>query len=524
LFHLNEYSDAPKFQYESIGAVAECICYEDCLLTVDLKDGFYHVPLRPEHRKYFGFAFNGKYYEWCVCPFGWNGSPYYFHKITREVVKFIRDNGIRVVMYVDDLILMSSYSTVTDHKDFIIQTFEDLGLCINFEKSHLEIGTSCAYLGYIIDSNGPGQKPWLYIPGDKIRKLQKDITRYITKGFIPARALAKLCGVGVSMAKAIIPGKLKLRHLYALLRTKQSWSDILALTKEATEQLQWWLDSLNNWNGSPLTSDPVTYQLWTDSSGYGWGAVLDGEEASGVWPSDIAKEHINFKELLTILYALLCFRDKIRNTRVRILCDSITAISYVRDMGGPIIKLSELAESVWDCALRLNVQIDIHHIGGHLNSQADYLSRLDPKHEWQLNPGVFRQIDNMWGPHTIDRFASINTTLLKRYNSRYLDPLTSGVDALSQTDWASENNFVNPPFRLLSKVIQVVIQNKAMATIIAPKWPSQTWWPLLQSILVAPPFRIHNRCISHTTQNIAPRKNRWLIFAWRVNGNANFQN
>jgi hypothetical protein len=522
LFQLNKYSVPPKFQYESISAVAQSITFEDHLVTIDLKDGFYHVPIAPNHRKYFGFVFNGEFFQWCVCPFGWNGSPYYFYKLMREVVKFIRSNNIRAVMYVDDLLLMSHSATVTDHKDFIVQTFEDLGLRINFEKSALIPSTTCDYLGYIIDSKGPDHRPWLYISKDKIRKLRKSITHFLQTGLIPARALAKICGVAVAMSKAIIPAKLKLRHLYSLLRTKRMWSDVLSLTVEAREQLHWWLDSLDSWNGAPLTSGPVDFQLWTDSSGFGWGAVLDGEEACGVWPSDIAKEHINFKELLTILYALSCFRDKIRDKHVRIMCDSVTAIYYVRNMGGPIMRLSDLAESVWECALRLNVQIDIHHIGGHLNCHADHLSRLNPQHEWQLQPGTFRQLDRMWGPHTMDRFASMATTLLPRYNSRYLDPLTSGVDALSQTDWQMENNFVNPPFRLLAKVLDIVIQTKAQATIIAPMWPSQPWWPRLQSILVCEPLRIRSPRLSMTNQTIVePMKNKWKIYAWRVDGAAN---
>ena len=486
---------------------------------MDLRDGFYHVPTKREHRKYFGFQFNKQFYRWCVCPFGWNGSPYYFYKVMREVVKYLRDNCLRTVLYVDDLILMTRPSQVTDHKDLVLDTFSDLGLSINYDKSSLTPAKSCSYLGYIIDSRGPDNKPWLYIPGDKIRNLKKDIIRYLKRGTIPARALAKICGIGISMSRAILPGKLKLRHLYSLLRTKRSWTDILQLTKDAWDQLEWWLISLHTWNGSPLTSDPVKYQLWTDSSGGGWGAVLLESEASGVWPPDIAKEDINFKELLTIFYALFCFKDTIRNTRIQVFCDSVTAVSYVRNMGGPITKLSDLAESVWACAIRLNVQLDVCHIGGRFNIHADRLSRLNPQHEWQLNPSVFRQLDAMWGPHTIDRFASMTTTHLSLYNSRFIDPLTSGVDALSQTDQSAENNFVNLPFRLLAKVLKTVIKTKAIATIVAPLWPSQPWWPLLQSMLIAPPLHIRRARLSMSNQlGIEPKKNKWKIYAWRVNG------
>ena len=58
----------------------------------------------------------------------------------------------------------------------------------------------------------------------------------------------------------------------------------------------------------------------------------------------------------------------------------------------------------------------------------------------------------------------------------YYNPKTSGIDTLAQTDWKMENNFVNCPFFLIPKVLRVVSDQKAEATIKAPKWPAQTWY------------------------------------------------
>ena len=55
----------------------------------------------------------------------------------------------------------------------------------------------------------------------------------------------------------------------------------------------------------------------------------------------------------------------------------------------------------------------------------------------------------MFGPHTVDRFASVSTALLPAYNSRFADSFLAGVDAQGQTDWGGQNNWVNPPFRLI---------------------------------------------------------------------------
>ncbi|KAK3700168.1 hypothetical protein RRG08_047591 [Elysia crispata] len=60
-------------------------------------------------------------------------------------------------------------------------------------------------------------------------------------------------------------------------------------------------------------------------------------------------------------------------------------------------------------------------------------------------------LDKVGGPHAIDRFASMNTTQLEKYNTRFADPCCTGIDALHQVDWDLENNFVKAPLKLLDR-------------------------------------------------------------------------
>ena len=94
------------------------------------------------------------------------------------------------------------------------------------------------------------------------------------------------------------------------------------------------------------------------------------------------------------------------------------------------------------------------------------------------------------------------------------------VDALSQKDWTLENNFVNPPIRLLDKVLDVIQQQKAHATVIAPWWPAQTWFKDLHKMSVSPPIRVFKRAIIPLNPAIPEplRNRRWKLFAWRVCG------
>ena len=125
-----------------------------------------------------------------------------------------------------------------------------------------------------------------------------------------------------------------------------------------------------------------------------------------------------------------------------------------------------------------------------MNSCADFLSRQKSTYEWMLHPRPFECLDQMYGPLTINRFASKTTKQIEKYNSYFHDPCTSGVDALAQGDWRENNNYVNPPFVLIPKIPEKIFQEKACATLIAPVWPAQPWFNKLLSVVVLPPVKM----------------------------------
>ena len=55
----------------------------------------------------------------------------------REVVKHLRSLNIRVVIYVDHVILMASESQIVEHGDLVLDLLQSIGFCINPKKSSL---------------------------------------------------------------------------------------------------------------------------------------------------------------------------------------------------------------------------------------------------------------------------------------------------------------------------------------------------------------------------------------------------
>jgi len=87
-------------------------------------------------------------------------------------------------------------------------------------------------------------------------------------------------------------------------------------------------------------------------------------------------------------------------------------------------------------------------------------------------------MDNLWGPHTVDRFANSYNSHLPRFNSRFYMPGSESVDAFS-ISWAGENNWLVPPLHSIIQVIEHIVSSKAQGTLVVPYWPSSGFWPFL---------------------------------------------
>ena len=227
--------------------------------------------------------------------------------------------------------------------------------------------------------------------------------------------------------------------------------------------------------------------------------------------------------MFAVFLALLSFQSSLIGKAVLRLSDNITTVALINKLGSADVRLDALAQAVWSFAFQNGMMITAHHISGVSNIESDALSSMSLRHEWCLHPAVFQQIERMFGPHSIDRFASFTTALLPLYNSRFDDPGTAGVDALRQSDWGRHLNYVNPPFRLIPRVLDVIEAQRAEATLIAPLWPGQPWMTRLKRLGVAPPLRLppvtRTRIPLLPLQVIEPHRNpAWRLCAWRISG------
>ncbi len=118
--------------------IFECVRPRDWFAAIDLKDAYFHVSILPRHRPFLRFAFEGRAYQYKVLPFGLALSPRVFTKVVEGALVPMREQGIRILNYLDDwLILAQSREQLCEHRDLVLSHLSQLGLQVNWEKSKL---------------------------------------------------------------------------------------------------------------------------------------------------------------------------------------------------------------------------------------------------------------------------------------------------------------------------------------------------------------------------------------------------
>ena len=368
---INQHINNKKFVYEDINTVLEVVKPGDHLITLDIKNSFFHVPISPDYSQYLSFSWKGRYYSWLVLPFGLSVSPYYWSKCNRAVITHLRHkHNLSTVCYVDDYIVSDVIDYILQSKNVLINTLEQLGYFINFEKSSLDPACQKRYIGYDIDTTKAKDAVFISIPKDRIKKVKRDITKVLNKGQVSARGLARITGQCISMSRAVLPAKLLLRNLYRLLQSRITWSDNILLDSHSITDLEWWLQSLSAWNGQTFKKDTRSLvQVTSDASKLGYGGTIlhQNLEAQGFWNYSIEHRSSNYRELLAVLMTLKSFLPFLRHKSVQFLSDNITTCAAINFQGTSVRDLDMVAREIFAITIRNDIQIQAKYLPGVLN-------------------------------------------------------------------------------------------------------------------------------------------------------------
>lgn len=119
--------------------------------TLDLRNGFFHVPIDENSRKYTAFIVPDDHYEFLKVPFGLCNSSSIFQRFMNVTFQAaIRDKI--VLTYLDDLIIPSVDKKETRIKnlEIILNTASEVGLIINWKKCCF-LQSKVEFLGHIVE-------------------------------------------------------------------------------------------------------------------------------------------------------------------------------------------------------------------------------------------------------------------------------------------------------------------------------------------------------------------------------------
>ena len=104
---LNQCVVIQHFKMEGLHMLKEVLSKRDRMDKVDLKDAYLTVPIHVAHMKYLKFQWEEKTYEFLTLPFGLASAPRTFTKIMRLVVSHLRAQGIRLLSYIDNMLVIA---------------------------------------------------------------------------------------------------------------------------------------------------------------------------------------------------------------------------------------------------------------------------------------------------------------------------------------------------------------------------------------------------------------------------------
>lgn len=143
--------------------------------------------------------------------------------------------------------------------------------------------------------------------------------------------------------------------------------------------------------------------------------------------------------------------------------------------------LNSIARDIWQWCEERNIWIYASYINTKENYEADRESRKI-NIEWELSQSAYRKIVNLFGEPDIDMFASRINSKCEKYVSWKCDPEAFQVDAFT-LNWNNYFFYAFPPFSLILKCLHKIKTDRATGILVFPYWPSQPWFPLLESLL-----------------------------------------
>lgn len=223
-------------------------------ISIDMKNGFYQIPVALDSIKYTAFVTPDGHYEFLKMPFGICNGPSVFQRAITKAVQHLKF----LLVYIDDILI--PFTTITEGLCYLNKTLEALcqaGFTINIKKCKFFV-ENIEYLGRIISQEG-------------IRPSETKVAALVNSP-VPSnvKQVRQFMGLASYFRKFIPNFASRTAPITRLTKNNQRW--------------EWGIqqDEARNYVIKHLSSKPLLTifdpklqtELYTDASSLGYGAIL----------------------------------------------------------------------------------------------------------------------------------------------------------------------------------------------------------------------------------------------------------
>ena len=370
------------------------------ITSLDLKGGYWHVPIKPEDRYKTAFIFNNKIWQWKVMPFGPTNAPMYFQMCMKDIFGDLD----YVTIYLDDISILSE--TVEEHIEHLRVVFDRLkrhGVKLRLDKCLWGVN-STEYLGFIVDKVGT--------------KCKAKYVQKIMNVPIPNKksGLKRFLGL-VQFLHNYLP---QMQDHIAILSklTSTSKPNIIEWTEDQKKAFYALKESVSNADYLVHPDIDKTFHVFTDASKYGIGGMLAQQNDAGeyqpiaycskVFSDTQTRWHVSEQEIYAAIHCVEKWSDILRHKKFVLHTDHKNLQKLFNNATD--FKSGKLFR--WAVRLQ-DYHFECRYIKGSDNVVADYLSR----------ESVMIQMDQF---KIVHKFYAANPS----YTSRQTHSNNGGVDIL----------------------------------------------------------------------------------------------
>ena len=522
LKNLNESITYHHFKMDTFEIALKLIKPNCYMASADLRHAYYSINMAESQQVKLRFVFSGKIYQYTCLPNGISCAPRLFTKLLKPVFSTLRQLGHSNSGFIDDSLLVAdTFKECQENVSDTVGLMTELGFIVHPNKSVLVPTQDISFLGNDIHS----RDMTVTLPQNKVKLIVQECSKLRKKHVETIRIVARILGLMVSTFTAVEYGPLHYRNIErekieALKSSRGDFDGLMLISEAIKSDLQWWIENLPHQKRN-IDHGNADYQIISDASLLGWGAVFENERIGGRWSAIEAESHINVLEMTAVFLALKAFCNNFRDKHIQVKSDNTCTVSYINAMGGVKSQTcNELSVLIWSWCIERNLWLSAAYLPG-VENEADYSSRnFNDNVEWMLDKEIFKKIAQCWPMPQIDMFASRLNKQLEQFVSWKPHPDALYVNAFS-VDWSSMYFYGFPPFSVISRCLQKVLRDNAECILIVPLWTTQTWYTELMTLLIDYPLmlpRFDNLLTLVNSDRKHPLIHKLQLMACRLSG------